>query len=364
MAEMRNMTKEIKNFEWTSLLDLTGKGLSQFNAVGQDMNCSQLMRNAGLDFTVKLKPVEFTNDSGQKIVDEKLKSLVKIPMKWEGAPVDHNAKEQVLVSGLTDQYYPMQNESLARLGDHFAEKANLSFEHCFSYDNSKAITFLANTGGSFNIGDDQVNNYLMFNNFHTGRDKSKINTTNISIWCSNTFMTALRDTEQFMIAITHRVEFNNDLEQLVKSKIDQALQSNEEYKEQAITLNDKQITESDMLKYFVLVYNPQLLNEFEKAGLTYKAFNDVSGSGMTQIKRCYGVYNDMFESNGKTYKLQNTGNHVREDTYWKAFNCVTYNEDHLRGGSDNGDSRLKNTFTMNGADNIKTRAMNTALELV
>ena len=351
MAEMRNMSKKIENFEWTSLLDLTGKGLSQFNAVGQDMNCSQLMRNAELDFTVELKPVEFTNNSGQKIVNKKLKSLVK-------------NDDEVLVSGLTDQYHPMQNESLARLGDHFAEKANLSFEHCFSYDNSKAITFLANTGGSFNIGDDQVNNYLMFNNFHTGRDKSKINTTNISIWCSNTFMEALRDKEQFMISITHRVEFNNDLEQLVKSKIDQAMQSNEEYKEQAISLNGKQITESEMLKYFVLVYNPQLLNEFEKHGLTYKSFNEVNGSGMTQIKRCYGVYNDIFESNGKTYKLQNTGNAVRSDTLWKAFNSVTYNEDHLRGGSDNGDSRLKNTFTMNGADNIKTRAMSTALELV
>ena len=351
MAEMRNMTKKIENFEWTSLLDLSGKGLSQFNAVNQNLNCSQLMRNAGLDFTVELKPVEFTNSNGQKITDKKLKSLVK-------------NDEEVLVSGLTDQYHPMQNESLALLGDHFAEKAGLSFEHCFSYDNSKAITFLANTGGSFNIGDDKVNNYLMFNNFHTGRDKSKINTTNISIWCSNTFMQALKDKDQFMISITHRVEYNSNLEQIIKSKIDQALQSNEEYKEQAITLNGKQITESDMLKYFVLVYNPQLLNEFEKAGLTYKAFNDVSGSGMTQIKRCYGVYNDMFESNGKTYKLQNTGNSVRSDTMWKAFNCVTYNEDHLRGGSDNGDSRLKNTFTMNGADNIKTHAMNTALELV
>ena len=85
---------------------------------------------------------------------------------------------------------------------------------------------------------------------------------------------------------------------------------------------------------------------------------------MTQIKRCYGVYNDMFESNGKTFKLQNTGNAVRSDTLWKAFNSVTYNEDHLRGGSDHGDSRLKNTFTMNGADNIKTRAMTQALELV
>ena len=351
MAEMRNMSKKIENFEWTSLLDLSGKGLSQYNAVGQNLNCSQLMRNAGLDFTVELKPVEFTNNSGQKIVNKKLKSLVK------------NDKE-VLVSGLTDQYHPMQNESLALLGDHFASKAGLSFEHCFSYDKDKAITFLANTGGSFNIGDDKVNNYLMFNNFHTGRDKSKINTTNISIWCSNTFMQALRDKDQFMISITHRVEYNSNLEQIIKSKIDQALQSNEEYKEQAITLNGKQITESEMLKYFVLVYNPQLVNEFEKAGLTYKAFNDVSGSGMTQIKRCYGVYNDIFESNGKTYKLQNTGNAVRSDTLWKAFNSVTYNEDHLRGGSDHGDSRLKNTFTMNGADNIKTRAMNTALELV
>ena len=351
MAEMRNMSKKIENFEWTSLLDLTGKGLSQFNAVGQKMNCSQLMRNAELDFTVELKPVEFTNDSGQKIVNKKLKSLVK-------------DDKEVLVSNLTDQYHPMQNESLARIGDFFADKAGLSFEHCFSYDNSKAITFLANTGASFNIGDDRVKNFLMFSNFHTGRDKSKINTTDINTWCSNTYMQALRDNDQFMISITHRIEFNSNLEQLIKSKINQALQSNEQYKEQAITLNGKQITESDMLKYFVLVYNPQLLTEFEKTGLTYKSFNEVNGSGMTQIKRCYGVYNDIFESNGKTYKLQNTGNSVRSDTMWKEFNCVTYNEDHLRGGSDHGDSRLKNTFTMNGADNIKTRAMTQALELV
>jgi len=353
MAEMRNMTKKIENFEWTSLLDLTGKGLSQFNAVGQNLNCSQLMRNAELDFTVDLKPVEFTNSSGQIITDKKLKSLVK-------------DDKEVLVSGLTEHYHPMQNESLARLGDHFASKAGLSFEHCFSYDNFKVVTFLANTGGSFNIGDDKVNNYLMFTNPHTGRDKSKINTTNISTWCSNTYMEALKDNEQFMISITHRVEFSPDLEQLVKSKIDQALQSNEQYKEQAITLNGKKITESEMLKYFVLVYNPKLISDFEKKGngFNYKSFNKVEGSGMTQIKRCYGVYHDMFESNSKTYKLQNTGNAVRSDTMWKAFNSVTYNEDHLRGGVDNNDSRLKNTFTMNGADNIKTRAMTQALELV
>ena len=61
--------------------------------------------------------------------------------------------------------------------------------------------------------------------------------------------------------------------------------------------------------------------------------------------------------------MQHTGNAVRNDTLWKAFNCITYNEDHLRGGSDNVDSRLKNNFFTNGKDNIKTKAMNTALEL-
>ena len=59
----------------------------------------------------------------------------------------------------------------------------------------------------------------MFNNFHTGRDKTKINTTNISIWCSNTYMKALSDNDQFMLAITHRIEFTSDLENLVKNKI-------------------------------------------------------------------------------------------------------------------------------------------------
>ena len=118
-----------------------------------------------------------------------------------------------------------------------------------------------------------------------------------------------------------------------------------------------------MLKYFILVYNPKLLPAYEKEGNNYDAFNKLEGSNLTQIKRCYGVWHDRYESNGKSFKLQNTGNAVRNDTLWKAFNCITYNEDHLRGGADNIDSRLKNNFLTNGKDNIKTKAMETALEL-
>jgi len=348
MVEMRNMTK-IENYKWTSLIDLTNKGLSQYNAVGEKMNCSQIMRNAGLDWQVQMTPAQSTYDD-KTITSNKFFNLVK-------------DNKEILVGGLTNQYHPMQNEKLAELGDYFAKKVKINFEHCFSYDNDKSITFLANTNGSFNIGDDVVKNYLMFNNFHTGRDKTKIKTTNISIWCSNTYMKALSDNDQFMLAITHRIEFTSDLENLVKNKIDLALKSNEEYKEQALALDEVKLKEQDLLKYFILVYgDKELFSEFDKHGKKdYSFFNGLSGH--QQVKRCYGIWHDTIESNGKTFKLQNTGNAVRKDTLWKAFNCVTYNEDHLRGGIDNSSSRLKNTFTSNGLGNVKTKAMTTALEL-
>ena len=102
------MMKQIKDFEWSSLLDLTGKGLHQFNSVDKDMNCSQLMRNAELDWKVDLKPVQFTDNNGSLQASDKLLSLVK-------------DDKEVMVSGLTDSYHPMQNESIAKLGDYFAE---------------------------------------------------------------------------------------------------------------------------------------------------------------------------------------------------------------------------------------------------
>jgi hypothetical protein len=342
MAE-RIIMNEVKKFEWESLMSFTGNELSKFNAIDQNLNCSQLMRNAGLDWTVNKVPVQATIDN-ETITSDKFYSLIKS---------DNN---KILVSGLTDQYHTMQNEKLAQLGDYFSNIAGVSFEHCFNYKDDKAITFLANTGGEFKIGDDVVKNYLMLTNFHTGRDKTKINTTSIQPVCENTFLMALSDIEQFYIGITHRVEFNDKMEELVYKKINDALKFNEVYKEQAETLNSYSLTESDMLKYFILVYNPKLIADFDKSKKDYSFFNDLSGN--KQIKSCYGIWHDTYENNGTMYKLENTGNDIRQDTLWKAFNCITYNEDHLRAGD-----RLANTFITNGKDNVKSKAMDVALKM-
>ena len=138
VTERSNFMKKINNYEWSSLLDLTGKGLNQFNAVDQNLNCSQLMNNANLDWNVNLKPVYFEKDN-QYIKDDKFFSLVK-------------DNSEILVSGLTDSYHPMQNDQIARIGDHVARNTGIKFEHAFSYDRDKYVTFLAKTNGQFNIG--------------------------------------------------------------------------------------------------------------------------------------------------------------------------------------------------------------------
>ena len=56
-----------KNYEWQSILDLSGKGLQQFNAVDQNLNATQLLNNAGLDWTVTMKPVFFQNSNSKSI---------------------------------------------------------------------------------------------------------------------------------------------------------------------------------------------------------------------------------------------------------------------------------------------------------
>ena len=128
MAE-RIIMNEVKKMEWNSMMSMTGNKLSKFNAIDQNLNCSQLMRNAGLDWTVSKVPVQATIDN-ETITSDKLYSLVKS---------DNN---KILVSGLTDQYHTMQNEKLAQLGDYFSSIADISFEHCFNYKMIRQSHFL------------------------------------------------------------------------------------------------------------------------------------------------------------------------------------------------------------------------------
>jgi hypothetical protein len=142
-----------------------------------------------------------------------------------------------------------------------------------------------------------------------------------------------------------------------------SLEQMKEFKEKTEFLATKKLKEKDLLNYLLVVYQPELLKEksFDMSKMFDKGYEFKPSMN---VNRAYGAYHDTFEQNGKTYKLQNTGNDMKscfDDTWWKAFNSVTYNEDHLRGGSSRDEHRTKRALLENNS--IKTKALDVALEL-
>ena len=117
------------------------------------------------------------------------------------------------------------------------------------------------------------------------------------------------------------------------------------------------------MNYLLIVYQPELLkeNNFNVSKLMADGYEFKPNMN---VNRSYGAFHDTFESEGKTHKLENTGNDLascKDDNWWKAFNAVTYNEDHLRGGSKRDEFRTERALLENSS--IKAKALDTALEL-
>ena len=75
----------------------------------------------------------------------------------------------------------------------------------------------------------------------------------ISLRGSSGINVNINDRDQFKIAISHRIEMSDAFYLYLQNKIDEALKSNSEYKEKALTLDNKQITEKDLMNYLVFV---------------------------------------------------------------------------------------------------------------
>jgi hypothetical protein len=176
----------------------------------------------------------------------------------------------------------------------------------------------------------------------------KVRSSSTRVVCNNTFSASLRENAAVQGLISHRYDFTTSIEKQVKEDLGISVEQMKSFKEKTEFLATKKLKENDLLNYLLVVYQPD--------GYEFKPNMNVN--------RSYGAFHDTFEQNGKTYKLKNTGNDLKscfDDTWWKAFNSVTYNEDHLRGGNTRDEHRTKRALLENNS--IKTKALDVALEL-
>tara|TARA_R100001244_G_scaffold75672_1_gene60264 strand:- start:271 stop:954 length:684 start_codon:yes stop_codon:yes gene_type:complete len=223
---------------------------------------------------------------------------------------------------------------------------------------------MAKTNENFELaGGDKIEQYFYIASYHTGRDQVKIRSSRTRVVCNNTFSASLRENVAIKGAISHRIEFTNSIEKQVKEDLGISVEQMRKFKEQTEFLASKKLKEKDLLNYLVLVYQPELLKE--KSFDTSKMFDKgYEFKPSRNINKSYGAFHDTYEKNGKLLKLENTGNDLascKTDNWWKAFNCVTFNEDHLRGGATADEQRTKHALLENSS--IKGKALDIALEL-
>ena len=351
------MSHEVETMAWANEVPWHRLG----RKVEDNLTPDQILRVADLDWNVNMKPVEWTNAEGISQKDEKYFSLVRdAHTRIDGTEVP----EQILSSGLTDQYKPIQNLRMAKFFDEYIKSGVATMETAISLFNGKIVVLVAKTNENFELaGGDKIEQYLYCASYHTGRDQVKIRSSSTRVVCNNTFSASLRENAQVQGLISHRYDFTNSIETQVKLDLGISVEQMKEFKEKTEFLATKKLKDKDLLNYLLVVYQPELLKE--KNFNVSKLMNDgYEFKPNMNVNRSYGAFHDTFEQNGKTYKLQNTGNDMKscfDDTWWKAFNSVTYNEDHLRGGSSRDEFRTKRALLENNS--IKTNALNVALEL-
>ena len=351
------MSHEVETMAWANEVPWHRLG----REIGNDATPDQILRVADLDWNVNLKPVEWTGVDGISRKDEKWKSLVRAShTRIDGTFVP----EQLLASGLTDQYKPIQNIRMAKFFDEYIKSGVATMETAISLFNGKIVVLVAKTNKNFELaGGDKIEQYLYCASYHTGRDQVKIRSSNTRVVCNNTFSYSLRENAAVQGLISHRYDFTNSIEQQIKSDLGISLEQMKEFKEKTEFLATKKLKEKDLLNYLLVVYQPELLKEksFDMSKMFDKGYEFRPN---TFVNKSYGAFHDTYESEGKTHKLENTGNDLascKDDTWWKAFNAVTYNEDHLRGGSKKDEFRTERALLENSS--IKAKALDTALEL-
>lgn len=287
--------------------------------VSNDLTSDEMMKAAGLDWTVSKHPVFASyGDQGQVIPCDK-QALIR-------------DSDQKVLDIISDDWKPTQNQDAFDFFKEYVEAGNMTMETAGSLNGGKNVWALAKINQSFEaVKDDVVDGYLLFSNPHRYGQAINVKHTTIRVVCWNTLSWALQSSinSKFSTSINHSRIFDPVA---VKNQLGIAQHQMEENKEKAIFLSSKRFNQ-DSLKEFVGKIFPSTSDKVE-----------ISKPAQTVLD------------------VMNTqpGAQFGEGSYWQMVNAVTYATDHKLGHTP--DTRL-NSAWFGTNERRKTQALNLALEM-
>ena len=288
--------------------------------VSNDLTPEQMMRKAGLDWSVE-KVDSFIEVDGERIPTGQ-QSLVR-------------SSDNKILTNVGGDWNPVQNSEAFEFFSEYVLTGDMEMNTAGSLKGGSNVFALAKVKDSFTIlGEDQVDSYLLFSNPHQYGKAIDVRFTPIRVVCSNTLTFSLNSASKNFVKLNHRSVFDADQ---VKETLGIAHDKFSQYKEMAEFLSTRRFTAETLVQFYNDVF-PYTHKESE-----VKTVKDLS-------KNARDAYEVLETQPGANFG---------EGTWWQALNSVTYLTDHKLGR--NADTRMQSAwFGVNQSRKIK--AANKAVE--
>ena len=291
--------------------------------VSNDLTPNQMMKKAGLDWTVE--QIDSYVTVGDKKIPTGMKALVR-------------SSDNKVLTNIGQVWNPVQNEDAFNFFSEYVLKGDMEMHTAGSLKGGQLVWALAKVKESFDLfGGDTVESYLLFSNPHKYGFSIDVRFTPIRVVCNNTLSLSLEAKAERSVKVGHRTEFNADE---VKKALGIAPAKLSQYKEMAEFLGSKRYNIDNLIEYYNTVFPRTADKRVQNQELSVETLSKNAKAAFDAIE------------------LQ-PGAKYAEGSWWQAFNSVTYVTDHLQGR--NPDNRLYSSWF--GGNQIRKRdALKTALE--
>ena len=289
--------------------------------VSNDLTPEQMMKKAGLDWTVH-EQESFVEFDGEKIPTGQ-KALIR-------------SSDKKVLTNVGENWNPVQNSEAFQFFSEYVLAGDMEMHVAGSLKEGRNVFVLAKVKESFSIlGDDQVDNYLLFSNPHEYGKAIDVRMTPVRVVCNNTLTFSLQSGSKNFVKMNHRSKFDPEM---VKQQMGLAHEKFEKYKEMAEFLSSKKFSVDNLISY----YNEVFPHTYDK-GRKVEEAGDLSRTAKEAMEVIH----------------TQPGAKYAEGSWWQAYNAATFSTNHLLGRS--SDSRLQSVwFGQNQQRNLV--ALNKAVE--
>lgn len=282
----------------------------------QDVSPKQMQKAAGLDWTVEKRKNFIETKSGERR-ETGTYSLVR-------------SSDESILTQVGEGWNPVQNDEAFEFFHEFCAAGKMTMHTAGSLKGGRYVWALAKVGSDFELfNGDKTESYLLFSNPHQFGKAIDVRFTAVRTVCMNTLTLALSQDVAHSFRMNHSTKFNPEV---VKDALGIAHERMDEFKEAALILGSKQITDAKFRKFI----------------------NTVTGESKKLDK--------LTTTGQKIYDLLEVqpGAEFARGSWWQALNAYTYFTDHVQGRS--ADARITSAWFGSNRQR-KIEAMKTALEM-